>query len=114
MLKVDPEPVAHSGKPITDVAACRNLKYTWYYDQIVHAETGIGITIQWRENFFDGRFTSKNSEKIWIKGNGTVVLKTRWCSAFGRFHYTQARFRFTDDEGGQFEVSGPWVRLNAP
>ena len=35
-LKIDPEPVPHSGKPITDVAACRNpvMKYTWYYTRV--------------------------------------------------------------------------------
>lgn len=113
-FKIDPEPVPHSGRPITDTASCRNLKHTWYYDQIVHGETGIGITIQERENFFDGRFVNRNTQKIWIPGNGTVVLKTRWCSGFGVFHYTQTRFKVTDDEGGQFTVSAPWVRLQAP
>jgi len=112
IIKVNPEPVPYSGQPITDVSSCRNLKHTWFYEQIVHAETGIGITIQIRENFFDGRFVNKNSEKIWIRGNGTAVLKTRWCSGYKVFHYTQTRIKFTDDEGGQFEVSGPWVRLN--
>ena len=113
-FKLDPDPVPHSGRPITDVTACRNLKHTWYYDQIVHAETGIGLTIQERENFFDGRFVSKNTQKISIAGNGTAVLKTRWCSGYGIFHYTQTRFKMTDDEGAQFTVSGPWVRLQAP
>jgi len=110
-ITIDPEPVPYSGQPITDVASCRDLKHTWFYDQTVHAETGIGITIQIRENFFDGRFVNRNSDKIWIKGNGTAVLKVRWCSGYKVFHYTQTRFKFTDDEGGQFEVNGPWVRL---
>lgn len=113
-FKIDPDPVPYSGRPITDVTSCRNLKHTWYYDQFVHAETGIGLTIQERENFFDGRFVSKNTQKISIAGNGTAVLKTRWCSGYGIFHYTQTRFKMTDDEGGQFTVSGPWVRLQAP
>jgi len=111
-IKINPEPVPYSGQPITDVSSCRDLKHTWVYEQIVHAETGIGITIQVRENFFDGRFVNRNTEKIWIRGNGTAVLKTRWCSGYKVFHYTQTRMKFTDDEGGQFEVSGPWVRLN--
>ncbi|MBI3048157.1 MAG: hypothetical protein HYY76_07570 [Acidobacteria bacterium] len=51
--------------------------------------------------------------EIWIAGGGTVVLKTRWCSGYARFHYTQTRFKLTDDQGGEFEVSGPWVRLLA-
>lgn len=108
---VDPEPVPYSGQPITDSPSCRNLRHTWFYEQKVHGETGIGITIQIRENFFDGRFVNRNSEKIWIRGNGTAVLKTRWCSGYKIFHYAQTRFKFTDDEGGQFEVNGPWVRL---
>lgn len=114
LVTVEPEPVPYGDRPITDVSACRNLKHTWYYDQVVHAETGIGTTIQERENFFDGRFVNRSKEKIWIAGNGTAVLKTRWCSGYGVFHYTQTRFKLTDDEGGEFTVSGPWVRLQAP
>lgn len=110
-IKVNPEPVPYSGQPITDVASCRNLRHTWFYEQIVHAETGIGVTIQIRENFFDGRFVNRNTERIWLRGNGTAVLKTRWCSGYKVAHYTQTRFKFTDDEGGEFTVSGPWVRL---
>lgn len=110
-IKIDPEPVPYSGQRITDVSSCRNLEHTWFYDQIVHAETGIGITIQIRENFFDGRFVSRSTEKIWIPGNGTAVLKTRWCSGYRVAHYTQTRIKFTDDDGGEFTVSGPWVRL---
>lgn len=113
-IRIDPEPVPYSGRPITDTRSCRDLKHTWYYEQVVHAETGIGITIQERENFFDGRFVNRSTEKIWIAGNGTAVFKTRWCSGYGVFHYTQTRFKLTDDEGGQFTVSGPWVRLQAP
>ena len=110
-IRIDPDPVPYSGRPITDSSSCRILAHTWFYDQIVHAETGIGITIQIRENFFDGRFTSRNTDKIWIAGNGTAVLKVRWCSGYKVSHYTQTRFKFTDDSGGEFTVSGPWVRL---
>lgn len=42
------------------------------------------------------------------------MLKMRWCSGYGRFHYTQTRFKLTDDQGGEFTVSGQWVRLLAP
>lgn len=113
-VEVNPEPVPYSGAPITDTRSCRDLKHTWFYDQIVYAQTPVGITIQIRENFFDGRFVNRNTEKIWMAGGSTVVLKTRWCSGYARFHYAQTRFRFTDDEGGEFTVDGPWVRLLAP
>lgn len=113
-LKVDPESVPYSGRPITDVRSCQILRHTWFYDQHLHAETGIALTITERENFFDGRFTSRNTERIRIEGNGTVILKTRWCSGYGKFHYAQTRFKGQDDNGEPFTISGPWVRLLAP
>lgn len=113
-IEVKPEPVPYSGTPITDTRSCRDLKHTWFYEQVVYAETPVGITIQIRENFFDGRFVNRSIDKIWMAGGTNVVLKTRWCSGYARFHYVQTRFSFTDDEGGEFKVSGPWVRLLAP
>jgi hypothetical protein len=113
-VTIDPEPVPYSGQPIADVSSCGSLRHTWFYDQIVQVEAATGVTIQVRENFFDGRFVNRNTEKIWIPGNGTAVLKTRWCSGYPVFHYTQTLFTFTDDAGGAFTVSGPWVRLQAP
>lgn len=113
-LKVDPEPVPHSGTPITDNNYCRPLKYTWFYDQYIHAETGVQVIFSERENFFDGRFASKNNETLTLNGNGTIVLKTRWCSGYGVFHYTQTRFKGKDEYGEPVTISGPWVRLLAP
>ena len=113
-LKIDPEPVPYSGQAITDVAACRNLKHTWFYDQYIHGETGVAVTFPERENFFDGRFTSKNGETIRLAGNGTVVLRTRWCSGYATFHYTQTRFKGKDEYGEAITISGPWARLLAP
>jgi hypothetical protein len=115
-LKVDPEPVPHSGNPITDVAACRNpvMKYTWYYDQIIHADTGVPVVFSERENFFEGRFVNRNTETLNLKGNGTIVLHTRWCSGYAKFHWAQTRFKGKDDYGEPVEISGPWVRLMAP
>ena len=113
-LKVDPEPVPYSGRPIADVRSCQILRHTWFYDQFLHAETGIALTINERENFFDGRFVGKNTERFRIEGNGTVVLKTRWCSGYGKFHYAQTRFKGQDENGEAFTISGPWVRLLAP
>ena len=112
-MKVDPEPVAHSGTPV-GIFSCRDLKYTWYYDQILHAETGIAVNLTERENFFDGRFVSKSPGTIQLAGNGTVILHTRWCSAFPKPHYAQSRFKGKDELGEPVEISGPWVRLLTP
>lgn len=115
-LKIDPDPVPHSGKPITDATACRNpvMKYTWYYDQYIHAETGVPVTFTERENFFEGRFVSRNGETLTLNGNGTIVLHTRWCSGYAKFHYAQTKFKGKDEYGEPVEISGPWVRLMAP
>lgn len=116
-MKVDPEPVAHSGVPVP-LSSCRDNRYTWYYDQHLVSETGVPVTFTERENFFDGRFVSRNTEQIRLGGNGTpnkaAVLHTRWCSAIARPHYAQTRFKGVSDEGEKIEVSGPWVRLLMP
>ena len=112
-LKIDPEPVRHSGTPIP-IFACRDLKYTWYYDQILHDQSGIPVTFTERENFFDGRFVSLSTETIALAGNGTAILHTRWCSGHAKPHYAQSRFKGKDREGELVTVSGPWVRLLSP
>lgn len=111
---VNPEPVPYSGRPITDTARCRDLKHTWYYEQVLHTETGIPVTITERENFFDGRFVNKVVETIRIGGNGTARLNSRWCSGYPIFHYAQTRFKGKDDEGNPVVLNGAWVRLMAP
>ncbi len=113
LIKVDPEPVAHSGTPV-GIFACRDSKYTWYYDQIIHAETGIAVTFTTRENFFDGRFVSKSTEPISLPPNGTVILHTRWCSGHPIPHYTQSRYSGRDEYNEPVTISGPWVRLLMP
>jgi hypothetical protein len=112
-IKIDPERVEHSGQPVPTFS-CRDNRYTWYYDQHIHGETGVVVTFTERENFFDGRFTSKNGETIRLAGNGTAVLHTRWCSAYPGPHYTQTRYKGTDEYGEKVEISGPWVQLLTP
>jgi len=112
-IKIDPEPVRHSGQP-TGTSSCRDLRHTWFYDQHIHGETGVVVTFTERENFFDGRFVNKNNETIRLGGNGTAILHTRWCSAFPRPHYTQTRFKGRDEYGEPVVISGPWVRLLTP
>jgi hypothetical protein len=67
-----------------------------------------------RENFFDGRFTSKNPETIRMEGNNGAVLHTRWCSAYPKPHYAQTRFKGKDDNGEPIVLVGAWVRLLTP
>ncbi len=67
-----------------------------------------------RHNFFDGRFASKNTTRIQIPGNNSVVVHTRWCSAFAIPHYTQTRWIGKDDYNEPVEIEGPWVRLLTP
>jgi len=112
-VKVDPEPVPYSGVPVPTFS-CRDNRHTWYYDQIIATDTGIGVTFSERENFFDGRFVSKNGETIHVEGNAGVTLHTRWCSAFPIPHYAQTRFKGKDDNGEPITFSGPWVRLLTP
>ena len=112
-MKVDPEPVPYSGRPITDAAGCKILPHTWYYDQYIHAETGVPVTFTERENFLDGRFVSKSTASFTLAGNGTVILHTRWCSGYAKAHYAQSRFKGRDEYGEAITISGPWVRLLA-
>jgi len=114
-VKIDPESamVPYSGVPVP-LFSCRDNRHTWYYDQHLVTDTGIGVTFSERENFFDGRFTSKNGETIRIEGNSSVILHTRWCSAYSKPHYAQTRFKGKDDNGELITLSGPWVQLLSP
>lgn len=112
-VRVDPNPVPYSGVPVP-LFACRDNRHTWYYDQLLQSDTGIGVTLTERENFFDGRFVSKNSTTIRLEGNNGAKLQTRWCSAFPGPHYAQTRFKGKDDNGELITLSGPWVPMLTP
>ena len=112
-VKIDPEPVPHSGKPV-GTRSCRDNRFTWYYDQIIATDTGVPIKITKRENFFDGRYVNKSEDSFQVAGNNSVTVHTRWCSGWARPHYTQTRLFGQDDNGREFIFSGPWVRLLTP
>jgi len=112
-VTIDPEPVMHSGVPVP-VAACDNHPYTWYYSQVLVNDSALTITISSRENFFDGRYSSTNSQAISIPPKGTVMVDTRWCSGYAMPHYAQTRFKGRDQQGATFVISAPWARLLAP
>lgn len=103
--RIEPSPVPYSGQPITDAAGCRDLKHTWFYEQVLYATSGIAVTFTERENFFDSRFVSKVAESIHIPGNGTVRLRSRWCSGYPLPHVTQTNYRGKDENGNDVAVS---------
>lgn len=107
---MDPNPVPFSGVPVP-LFSCRDLAHTWYYEQVIHAPSGIGFKLTERENYFDGRLVSRTSENIVVGGNGTWKINSRWCSAFGSEHTAQHRFKGVDDEGNPIVVNGPLVKL---
>lgn len=109
----NPELVPYSGVPVP-LFSCRDNRHTWYYDQVVVTDTGIALTITERENFFEGRWVSTNTQPITIAGNSGVTLHVRWCSAYPKPHYTQTRFKGRDELGEPFVISGPWFRLLTP
>jgi hypothetical protein len=112
-IKIDPERVPYSGVPVP-LFSCRDNRHTWYYDQHLITDTGIGVTFTERENFFDGRFVSKNTTSVRIEGNTGVILSTRWCSAYPTPHYAQTRFKGKDDNGEPITITGPYVAMLTP
>jgi hypothetical protein len=112
-IKINPEPVTHSGVAVPTFG-CRDHRYTWYYDQHLISDTGVKVIFTERDNFFDGRFSSKNGSTIELPGNREVILHTRWCSSYPKPHYTQTRFKGRDEYNEPVEISGPWVRLLTP
>jgi hypothetical protein len=113
-VMIEPEPVMHSGVPVPTVSCQTNHPYTWYYEQVLVNDRGLALTLNQRENFFDGRYTSTNPEVIQIRGNGTVRIQVRWCSGYAKPHYAQTRFKGRDETGEPIEFSAPWVRLLTP
>lgn len=112
-IRITPEPVPHSGTRVP-TTSCRDHPYSWYYDQELITETGVTVVFDERHNFFDGRFSSKNTSRVSIPGNNSVVVHTRWCSSFAKPHYTQTRWIGKDDYNQPVEIEGPWVRLLTP
>lgn len=111
--KVDPLPVHHSGTRI-QTSGCRDNPYTWFYDQYIHNETGVPFTIIGRENYFDHRHVNTNNERMAVAANGTVVLRTRWCSGVPRAHFAQTKYKIAFEGGVDIDYAGPYVPMLAP
>jgi hypothetical protein len=112
-IRINPEPVPHSGTRVP-TASCRDHEYSWYYDQELITDTGVTVVFDERHNFFDGRFTSKNTARVSVPGNNSVLVHTRWCSSWPKPHYTQTRWIGKDDYNEEVIIEGPWVRLLTP
>lgn len=114
-ISVNPNPVPHSGVPITDAAGCANVKYTWYYDQVFRETGGAAITLTNRIDLFDDRETNNiGNLNIVIGANGSNSIRSRWCSSNKAAHSAQTRWSGTDAAGRSITVMGPKVILSAP
>jgi hypothetical protein len=114
-LSIDPNPVPHSGVPVTDEPGCAELKNTWFYDQIFEETGGTGVTFTARIDSFDG-FVVNNLTglNIVIPPLGTLTLHARWCSGNPIAHTALSTFSGVDDRGDAVTVTTPTIRLQKP
>src|SRR5262245_39677715 len=80
-VSVVPNPVPFSGERISDVPGCSSFQNTWFYDQTLTETGGSTVTFTQRIDLFDGGRTNDRSDlNIVVPANGSLTLKTRWCS----------------------------------
>ena len=112
-IQVNPNPVPHSGAPI-DAAGCANVRFTWFYDQIISETGGSTVTLTNRIDLFDERETNNRAVNIVIPANGSTTIQTRWCSSNRAQHSAQTRWTGTDAGGRTVIVLGPRAMLSTP
>ena len=112
-VQVNPNPVPHSGAPITDAAGCVNVRFTWFYDQVISETGGSTVTLTNRIDLFDERETNNRAVNIVVPANGRTTVQTRWCSSNRAAHTAQTRWTGTDASGRSISVLGPRVTLTA-
>lgn len=114
-IEINPNPVPQSGAPITDAAGCRDVKFTWFYDQVFHETGGVEVTFTNRIDLFDERETNNvGNLNIVVPARGTNSIRSRWCSSKDSAHSAQTRWTGHDARGNAISVLGPKVILNAP
>ena len=114
-ITIVPNPVPYSGQPITDDAGCANRNNTWYYDQVLKEVGGADVVLTNRVDTFDGWPVYERSNlNIAIPANGTVTIKTRWCSASSSEHNAHSTFSGKDTKGNPITATGGVVRLQKP
>ena len=114
-ITVNPNPVPHSGAAITDAAGCKDVKYTWFYDQVFQETGGSTVTFTNRIDLFDDRETNNiGNLNVVVPANGSNSIRSRWCSSARVAHSAQTRWTGTDASGRAVSVLGPRVILSAP
>jgi hypothetical protein len=114
-IEVMPNPVPFSGQPITDAAGCSGSKNTWFYEQVFTESGGSEVTFRNRTDTFDGFTVNELSGlSIVVPPNGTLTLRSRWCSATAQEHTARSSFTGQDARGNLVTVTGPMVRLMKP
>jgi hypothetical protein len=113
-VRIQPNPVPFSGRPITDAASCAGSKNTWFYEQILRETGGSSVTITGRTDSFDGRRVNNVTNlNIVVPANGSMTIRSRWCSATSAAHTAQTTFTGRDAAGNSISTSGGAVRLLA-
>ena len=109
---VVPNPVPYSGDRISDVPACVSSQNTWFYDQILTETGGSTVTFNSRIDLFDNTRTNDRSDlNIEVPANGSITLRTRWCSTTSAEHTAESRFSGKDAAGNEISVTSGVVRL---
>lgn len=114
-VEIVPNPVPFSGQPITDASGCSGSKNTWFYEQVFTEAGGSEVIFRNRIDTFDGFTVNELSGlNIVVPANGTVTLRSRWCSANATEHTARSSFTGQDARGNLVTVTGPSVRLMKP
>ena len=112
-VTINPNPVPFSGQPITDIASCRDRSNTWFYDQVLRETGGVAVTVTERVDSFDGAAGSRSNPGLQVPANGSLTVRTRWCSSTASAHTAQTNFSGTDANGRNWNTAGAVVRLMA-
>lgn len=114
-VTVAPNPVPFSGQPITDHPGCSGVRNTWFYEHQFREVGGAEVTFRSRVDTFDGFIVNELSGlNIVVPANGTLALRSRWCSQSAAEHTARSRFTGTDANGNPVSLTGPNVRLLRP
>jgi hypothetical protein len=114
-LTINPNPVPFSGQPITDSPGCAGSKNTWFYEQVAKETGGVAVTFTSRIDKFDGRVVNTVSNlNMVVPANGTLSVKSRWCSSQAVAHTAQTTFSGIDDKGHTLTVEAPVANLKSP
>jgi hypothetical protein len=114
-VEIVPNPVPFSGQPITDAAGCSGSKNTWFYEQVLRESGGSEVTFKSRVDTFDGFTVNELSGlNIVVPANGSITIRSRWCSATAQDHTARSSFTGTDASGKLVTLTGPNVRLLKP